>query len=294
MLANFGIGTLADFALPAVRDRSLGNFTQVVAPGDFHPGNHPELPRRIALLLSRGWTRASDRALGGASQSSGQEMSQEVHASSGAPQRGLKISNPREFYGGLALVLLGFLALWASRDLAGMHGISFGPGTAPRMFASILIVLGVAIMAVGCLTEGVAVERYEISAPTLIILAYMFAASGRTTLILIVAAALLVGGVILAILGMMGPRRTLVRGPLFITLSIIVFAATIRPFGLVPASYLAIVAAAAATPEVRWIETLIWSAVLTAFCVLLFVYGINLPFQLWPTNLSWETLLSLR
>jgi hypothetical protein len=54
------------------------------------------------------------------------------------------------------------------------------------------------------------------------------------------------------------------------------------------------VAAAAATPEARWIETLIWGAVLTAFCVLLFVVGLGLPFQLWPTNFSWETLLSLR
>jgi putative tricarboxylic transport membrane protein len=221
-------------------------------------------------------------------------MSDEVHASSGAPHSGLKISNPRDFYGGLGLVLLGLLALWASRDLAGMHGISFGPGTAPRMFASILIVLGAAIMAVGWFAEGVALERYEISAPALFSLSYMFAASSRTTLILIVAAALLVGGIILAVVGMMGPKRALVRGPLFITLSIIVFAVTIRPLGLVLGSYLSIVAAAAATPEARWIETLVWGAVLTAFCVLLFVFGLNLPFQLWPTNLSWESLSSLR
>lgn len=221
-------------------------------------------------------------------------MSQEVHASEGAPQRGLRIGNPREFYGGLALVLVGALALWASRDLAGMHGIAFGPGTAPRMFAVILIALGVVIMAVGYFTEGPALERYEISSPALISLSYMFAASARTTVIMITAAALLLGGAILGVLGMMGPKRTLVRGPLFITLSIIVFAVAVRPLGLVVASYLSIVAAAAATPEARWIETLIWGAVLTAFCVLLFVFGLNLPFQLWPTNFSWEALLSLR
>jgi hypothetical protein len=221
-------------------------------------------------------------------------MSEEVHASSGPPYSGLKISNPRDFYGGLGLVLLALLALWASRDLAGMHGISFGPGTAPRMFACILLVLGAAIMAVGWFTEGSALERYEISAPTLFCLSYMFAASTRTTVISIIAAALLAGGIILAVVGMMGPRRALVRGPLFITLSIIVFAVAMRPLGLVLASYLSIVAAAAATPEARWLETLIWGAVLTAFCVLLFVFGLGLPFQLWPTNLSWETLLSLR
>jgi hypothetical protein len=162
------------------------------------------------------------------------------------------------------------------------------------MFAVILVVLGVAIMAVGYFTEGPALERYEVSAPTLIILSYMFAASTRTTAIGIIAAALLAGGIILAVVGMMGPKRQRVRGPLFITLSIIVFAAMVRPLGLVLASYLSIVAAAAATPEARWIETFVWGAVLTAFCVLLFVFGLNLPFQLWPTNLSWETLLSLR
>jgi putative tricarboxylic transport membrane protein len=221
-------------------------------------------------------------------------MSEGVHASPGTRHRGLKIGNPRDFYGGLALVLLGLLALWASRDLAGMHGISFGPGTAPRMFAFILIVLGVAIMAVGWFTEGAALERYEISAPALFSLSYMFAVSARTTVMWIVPAALLVVGIILAVVGMMGPRRALVRGPLFITLSIIVFAVTIRPLGLVLGSYLSIVAAAAATPEARWIETLIWGAALTAFCVLLFVFGLNLPFQLWPTNLSWQTLLSFR
>ena len=34
--------------------------------------------------------------------------------------------------------------------------------------------------------------------------------------------------------------------------------------------------------EVRWIETHDLGAVLTAFCSLLFPYGLNLPLQLWP------------
>jgi len=219
-------------------------------------------------------------------------MSEGVHASPDAPHRGLNISNPRDFYGGLALVLLGLFAMWASRDLPGMHGFAFGPGTAPRMFAIILIALGAAVMAVGYFTEGTAVERYEISAPALINLSYIFAASARTTAIWVVAAVLLLAGIALAVIGLMGPKRNLVRGPLFITLSILVFAVTIRPLGLVLSSYLSIVAAAAATPEVRWLETFIWGAVLTGFCVLLFPIALNLPFQLWPTNLSWQTLLS--
>ena len=43
-----------------------------------------------------------------------------------------------------------------------------------------------------------------------------------------------------------------------------------------------LVVSAYATDEIRWIETLIWAAVLTLFCSLLFPYGLNLPLQLWP------------
>ena len=43
-----------------------------------------------------------------------------------------------------------------------------------------------------------------------------------------------------------------------------------------------VVICAAATDDVKWRETVIWAAVLTAFCAFLFPYGLNLPFQLWP------------
>ncbi|MFK5592657.1 hypothetical protein V7O29_22495, partial [Escherichia coli] len=52
------------------------------------------------------------------------------------------IKGPQDFIGGLALMLLALFALWASRDLQGMHGFSFGAGTAPRMFALLLLALG--------------------------------------------------------------------------------------------------------------------------------------------------------
>jgi hypothetical protein len=34
--------------------------------------------------------------------------------------------------------------------------------------------------------------------------------------------------------------------------------------------------------EMRWIESIIAAAAMTLFCVLLFVYALGLPFQLWP------------
>ena len=58
------------------------------------------------------------------------------------------------FVGGLALVAIAVFALWASSDLQGMRGFSFGAGTAPRMFAYLLLGLGIAITIVGLLTDG--------------------------------------------------------------------------------------------------------------------------------------------
>ena len=98
-------------------------------------------------------------------------------------------------------------------------------------------------------------------------------------------------GLAVSITGLMtkgpGIDRFYLRGPFFITLSVVLFAWMVRPLGLVIASFLSIMAAAGATPDARMIETLIWGAVLTAFCCLLFPYALNLPMQLWPN--SWDS-----
>jgi putative tricarboxylic transport membrane protein len=81
-----------------------------------------------------------------------------------------------------------------------------------------------------------------------------------------------------------GPQITpyRIRGIVFIIGSILSFAATIRPLGLVIASFTCMVICAAASEEVKWRETIIVAAVVTAGCAILFPYGLNLPFQLWP------------
>src|SRR4030088_3792805 len=89
-----------------------------------------------------------------------------VQASPGVPRGGSRIRDPRDFYGGLALIALGVFALWASRDLPGMHGFAFGPGTAPRMFAIVLIGLGAVIAGMGLITEGAAGASSQITGPT--------------------------------------------------------------------------------------------------------------------------------
>ena len=146
----------------------------------------------------------------------------------------LRVPNPQDFYGGMALILLSLVAFVASNDLPGMRGFAFGPGTAPRLFAFVLAVLSLAVVVTGLLTKGPHVTPYKI------------------------------------------------RGVIFILGSILAFAAAIRPLGLIIASFSCIVICAAAADDVKWRETVIWAALLTAFCAFLFPYGLNLPFQLWP------------
>lgn len=106
-------------------------------------------------------------------------------------------------------------------------------------------------------------------------------------------------GVLVALIGMVtegpGLERYAIRGPVFLTASVLFFAFTIRSFGLVISSYLSILISAAGSTESRWIEVLIWAAVLTAFCALLFPYALNLPIPLWPSQtISFSTMFTLR
>ena len=77
-------------------------------------------------------------------------------------------------------------------------------------------------------------------------------------------------------------ERFYIRGPGLITAGVLLFAAAIRPLGLIPTTFLLVMVVSAASPEVKWIPTAIWAAVLTAFCAILFPKVLNLPMQLWP------------
>jgi putative tricarboxylic transport membrane protein len=73
-----------------------------------------------------------------------------------------------------------------------------------------------------------------------------------------------------------------IRGPALICAGILFFSLAIRPLGLIATSYVTFMITIMATPEIRWRESLIAAAVMTAFCVALFVYLLQLPFDLWP------------
>ena len=81
------------------------------------------------------------------------------------------IRGPQDFVGGIALMSIAAFALWASSDLQGMHGFSFGAGTAPRMFAVLLLGLGAAVTLMGILSEGEHITVYAWRGPLFVSLA---------------------------------------------------------------------------------------------------------------------------
>ena len=161
-------------------------------------------------------------------------MSNGTHSSTGGSGFRFKIRAPRDFFGGLVLIAIAIIALFATRELSGMHGFAFGPGTAPRMFAIMLALAGASVALSGVMFDGPAIEKYAF------------------------------------------------RGPVLVFISILSFAAMIRPLGLVLATYVTFMISISGSREMRPVESLIAATGMTIFCVLLFVYLLQLPFQLWP------------
>ncbi|WP_315755142.1 MULTISPECIES: tripartite tricarboxylate transporter TctB family protein [unclassified Bradyrhizobium] len=87
---------------------------------------------------------------------------------------------PQDYFGGVVLMAIALFALWASSDLQGMRGFSFGAGTAPRMFGLLLLGLGAAVAVIGVVSEGAQLATYHWRGPLFVSLAILtFAVSIR-------------------------------------------------------------------------------------------------------------------
>ncbi|MGY3235173.1 MFS family permease [Bradyrhizobium sp. USDA 4448] len=90
--------------------------------------------------------------------------------------------------GGIVLMALALFALWASSDLQGMRGFSFGAGTAPRMFGGLLVALGAGIALTGLLSDGPAMAHYSWRGPLFVMASIVFFALAIRPLGVVVAA----------------------------------------------------------------------------------------------------------
>jgi Tripartite tricarboxylate transporter TctB family len=100
----------------------------------------------------------------------------------------LRVRSAQDYIGGVALMALALFALWASSDLQGMRGFSFGAGTAPRMFGVLMLALGAGIALTGLATEGPGLSHYAWRGPLFVSAAIVFFALAIRPLGLIVTA----------------------------------------------------------------------------------------------------------
>lgn len=200
-----------------------------------------------------------------------------------------------DFITGVVMVVGAVIAIAVSIYQSGIGAPIYGPATAPRLFS-----LALALVGAGLVMRKINIRNPQdfyggvmlIALAVIALLASMSLqgmrgfAFGPATAPRLFATLLGALGGIVVIMGLItnGPQleRFTFRAPLFVIGSVLIFAACIRPLGLVIACFLTILSSAAATTDTNWKETLIWAVILTTFCAILFPYGLALPFQLWP------------
>ena len=79
-----------------------------------------------------------------------------------------------------------------------------------------------------------------------------------------------------------GLERWHLRGPVCVLGAAVLFGLTVRPLGLTVAAPLALLVAALASRETRWIEAAVFAVAPTAFCLGLFKYALGLPIPVAP------------
>lgn len=136
------------------------------------------------------------------------------------------VKGPQDFVGGLALVAIAAFALWASSDLQGMHGFSFGAGTAPRMFAVLLLGLGIGVALGGLLVEGPHLATYAWRGPLFVSLSILAFAVAIRPLGLVVSA------FITFLVSAMGTHETRWKETIIVGIALTAFCSFLFPYGL--------------------------------------------------------------
>ncbi|MGO4714513.1 tripartite tricarboxylate transporter TctB family protein [Bradyrhizobium sp. 2TAF24] len=137
-----------------------------------------------------------------------------------------RLKGAQDYYGGVALIAVALFAFWASNDLNGMRGFSFGPGTAPRMFAALLAALGIAVAAGGLVTDGAPLARFAWRGPFFVTVSVLLFAVAIRPL------GLIVSGIITFLVAAMGSPETRWLEAVIVGVALTAFCAVLFPFML--------------------------------------------------------------
>ncbi|MEA2894309.1 MAG: hypothetical protein QOI05_5102 [Bradyrhizobium sp.] len=136
------------------------------------------------------------------------------------------VRGPQDFVGGIALMVIAIFALWASSDLQGMHGFSFGAGTAPRMFAVLLLGLGAAVAVMGLLFEGQHLATYHWRGPLFVSLSILGFA------VMIRPLGLVLSAFLTFMISALGTHETRWKETIIVGICLTAFCSFLFPYGL--------------------------------------------------------------
>jgi len=92
------------------------------------------------------------------------------------------IASPRNFWGGIALLVVSLTALWLVSGLSGMRGYTFGAGTMPRLIIGLLIALSIGLIGMGLVIKGASLPRLALRGPLMLFAAIIFFAVALSSL----------------------------------------------------------------------------------------------------------------
>jgi putative tricarboxylic transport membrane protein len=83
-----------------------------------------------------------------------------------------------------------------------------------------------------------------------------------------------------------GLTRWAWRPVIMISLATVAFALLVDRFGLVVAMLVSMTLAALGTPQTRWLEYAVFTSLMVAIGIGMFIYGLRMPIPIWPKHLS--------
>jgi len=195
----------------------------------------------------------------------------------------MQIKNGKDFWSGLMFMGFGIAFFVLSRDYTMGSALRMGPGYFPTVLGGLLAVLGLLVFARSFKSEiehswrifpfnwKLFIAAVIVGIPAFILQKWMYANLGQWPVYIVNAL-----GIVLFFASF--GKRSLYQ----ILVMTILFGYLLKPAGLVIDTILLIFGAALAGHEFKFKEVAIMAIVLATVSSLAFVYGLGLPFPVWP------------
>ncbi len=200
----------------------------------------------------------------------------------------MQIKNEKDFLAGLMFMGFGLAAvIIATLNYQMGSAVRMGPAYFPVMLGGLLAILGFVVFLRGFFSKlppETMKANMSFGILDFVLAVVVFGALGYGSKVLFKNGdyGMLAASVLLAVLSFL--YRPNSKPLILIVASGVVFAYLLKPLGLVLATMLLVFVAALGGHEYKFKEVAIVAVALAIFSVVVFVYGLTLPFQIWPAS----------